>query len=55
MNPTVTITASLYDSLVAHVLPPDDYLEQVAFMYARRIERHGDPDGAARQLLEEDK
>jgi len=27
----------------------------VAFMYARRIERHGDPDGAARQLLEEDK
>src|SRR5438552_5422636 len=25
----------------------------VAFMYARRIQRHGDPDGAARQLLEE--
>ena len=40
MNAVLIITASLYDSLVAHVLPPGDDVEQAAFMYARR--RDGD-------------
>ena len=51
MNPAVTITASLYDSLVAHVLPPDDYLEQVAFMYARP--RDGDGATATFEVIDQ--
>lgn len=40
MAPTIVIRGALYDALVAHLLAPEDSVEQVAFMYARP--RRGD-------------